>query len=53
VRSFTRLLFGVRPLDPPSYAAAALLLAVVAGLATYLPASRAGRIDPAAALRAE
>jgi putative ABC transport system permease protein len=52
-RSFTHFLFRVRPLDPVSYMAAAVLLAGVAGLASYLPASRAARVDPAATLRAE
>ncbi len=47
------LLFGVSPLDVPSFAAAALSLAVVAGLACLLPAWRAASLDPMAALREE
>jgi predicted permease len=52
-RSFAHFLFGVRPLDPLTYAVATLVLLTVAALATYLPASRASRVDPAVALRAE
>ena len=46
-------LFGVEPLDPLSYAAAALLLALVAAAASLIPALRAVRIDPVEALRFE
>jgi predicted permease len=46
-------LYQVSPLDPVSYAGAVLLLLVVAILATYIPARRAGRVDPAITLRAE
>jgi predicted permease len=47
------LLFGVSPTDPLILAAAALINFGVALLAAYLPARRAARIDPVAALRAE
>ena len=47
------LLYGVAPLDPGSYAAAVLLLAVVACLAAWIPARRAARVDPTVALRGE
>ena len=47
------LLFGVDPLDAVTYAAVSALLAAAALLATYLPAHRASRIDPIAALRAD
>ena len=47
------LMFGVSPLDPLTFAAAAALLILVALLAHWLPIRRALRIDPASALRAE
>ncbi len=45
------LLYGVRPGDPVSVAAAAALLAAVALAASYYPARRASSIDPMKALR--
>jgi predicted permease len=50
-RSIKSLLYGVGPVDPATYAASAGLLLVIAGVAAYLPAHRASRIDPMAALR--
>jgi predicted permease len=47
------LLFGVSPYDPLAYVLAASTLAVAAGIATYIPARRATRIDPIAALRCD
>ncbi len=47
------LLYGVVPADPAAFGVAALLLAVAAGLASYLPARRAARVDPMTALRQE
>ncbi len=44
-------LYGVRSIDLPSAAASAAVLLVTAGLACYLPARRAARLDPTAALR--
>jgi ABC-type antimicrobial peptide transport system permease subunit len=46
-------LFGLAALDPISFVAAGALLAMVAGLAGYLPARRASKIDPMIALRYE
>jgi ABC-type antimicrobial peptide transport system permease subunit len=52
-RVMSALLFGVSALDPPTYAAVAIGLSATALLASYLPAHRASRVDPAEALRAE
>ncbi|HEX7050754.1 MAG TPA: ABC transporter permease [Longimicrobiales bacterium] len=46
-------LFGVGPADPATFAAVPIVLAVVALLASYLPARRATRVDPAVVLRGE
>lgn len=45
------LLFGVQPHDPLTFAGAALVLAAIAALASWFPARRAARIDPALVLR--
>ncbi len=52
-RLMSSLLFGIKPLDPLTYAAGALLLGLAAVLASYLPARRASTIDPVEALKAE
>jgi len=52
-RLIANLLFGTAPLDPITYAAVPLVLAVVALLASYVPARRAMRVDPIVALRCE
>ena len=44
-------LFGVTPTDPLTFAGIALLFIIVALAATFVPASRAARIDPMSALR--
>jgi predicted permease len=46
-------LVGVSGSDPRIYGAVALLIAAIAGLATWLPARRATKVDPLIALRAE
>ncbi|HKD81364.1 MAG TPA: ABC transporter permease [Candidatus Angelobacter sp.] len=52
-RFVSSLLFGVRSTDPLTFAAIALLLILVAMLASYIPARRAARIDPMVSLRYE
>ena len=47
------MLFEVKPADPATYVAVAFLLALVALLACYVPARRAARVEPMAALRHE
>jgi putative ABC transport system permease protein len=50
-RLVAALLYGVEPRDPITLIGAALMLAIVAALAGWLPAWRASRIDPAEVLR--
>ena len=52
-RLMSSLLFGVSPLDPITYAIAALVLVVAAALASYTPAHRATTVNPVEALRAD
>jgi ABC-type antimicrobial peptide transport system permease subunit len=52
-RLLESLLFGVKPLDPPTFAAVAGLMLAVALIASYLPAARASSVDPIQALRME
>jgi ABC-type antimicrobial peptide transport system permease subunit len=52
-RFVASLLYGVRPNDPGALAGAALILAMCACIAAYLPAKKAADIDPMAALREE
>jgi predicted permease len=52
-RAMARLLYGIGPTDPATFAAITVLLAVVAFVASWLPARRAVLTDPTSALRAE
>jgi ABC-type antimicrobial peptide transport system permease subunit len=52
-RFMQQLLFGVSPMDPPTYVAATAVLIGVALVASYAPARRATRADPIVALRSE
>ncbi|HEX4164143.1 MAG TPA: ABC transporter permease [Bryobacteraceae bacterium] len=52
-RGMARFLFGVKPLDAQSFAAAGLLLLLAALLASFVPALRAARVNPIVALRSE
>lgn len=51
LRLASSLLYGVSPFDLPSFAASLVLILSISLFASYLPARRAARIDPAAALR--
>ncbi len=52
-RVLSSVLYGVGALDPLAFAAALFILLLVSGLANWLPARRAARLDPARALRAD
>jgi putative ABC transport system permease protein len=52
-RLISSLLFGVTPHDPMTFAIVGLLLVAVSLLACAVPALRAARLDPMAALRYE
>jgi len=52
-RLMTAFVFGVPPHDPVVFVSIPLLLGVVALVAVWIPARRAGRIDPLLMLRAE
>jgi ABC-type antimicrobial peptide transport system permease subunit len=52
-RVMSSLLFGVSATDALTFGAVALILAAVASVATFIPASRATSVDPLVALRQE
>ncbi|HZU47342.1 MAG TPA: ADOP family duplicated permease, partial [Mycobacterium sp.] len=52
-RLLASMLFEVKPADPATYVAVAVAIAAIAIAASYVPARRATRIDPLAALRQE
>jgi putative ABC transport system permease protein len=52
-RLMTNLLYDVKPTDPLTYAAVALLLILIALAANFAPARRAVSVDPTVALRHE
>ena len=52
-RLMSSLLFGVKALDPLTYAAVSALLLAAAVLASYFPARRAMAVDPVDAMRSE
>jgi putative ABC transport system permease protein len=50
-RIMTKLLFGVQPTDPLTFAVVSIFLAAIALLASYIPSRRATRVAPTEALR--
>jgi predicted permease len=52
-RAMTSMLVGVKPADPVTFAAMAMLFLNVAAVASWRPARRAAALDPTAALREE
>jgi predicted lysophospholipase L1 biosynthesis ABC-type transport system permease subunit len=52
-RLMAGLLYGTSPLDLPTYGIVTVAIGLVALAASWLPARRAARVDPVAALRAE
>lgn len=50
-RVIARFLFDTRPIEPSSFAIVAIVVAVAAAVAAWIPARRAARVDPVSALR--
>ena len=49
----SRWLFGIAPVDVPTIVGALVVVVVIALIATYVPASRAARADPAIVFRTD
>jgi ABC-type antimicrobial peptide transport system permease subunit len=52
-RALGGLLYGVTAVDGPTFAAMASLMLGIGGLAAYVPAHRASRVDPCESLRSD
>jgi ABC-type antimicrobial peptide transport system permease subunit len=52
-RAIQGLLFGVAPYDPATFGAVALVMAAIGIAASWIPAIRASRVDPAITMRAQ
>jgi putative ABC transport system permease protein len=52
-RSLSTMLYGVTPADPATLAGVIVLVAIVAGIAAFVPAARAAFMQPMRALREE
>jgi putative ABC transport system permease protein len=50
-RFFSALIFGISPTDPATYVGVAIALLAVSALAVYVPARRAGLVDPVELMR--
>ncbi len=52
-RVLSSMLYGVAPTDVGTFGGVAVLLALIAALACYVPARRATKVDPIIAVKAE